>query len=520
MSAAPRTLVLVCPDWPVTVTGERNGVPVAVIEHGRILAASPAARRAGVVPGQRRREAQARCPALLVKVRDLATELRSFEPLVTALQSFGAPVTVRRAGWAGFRTRGPARYFGGEEALVNAVGAAVGVLPVLSSAGSDAFAVGVASGAFAATLAAHAGRVVPAGETAEFLAPFPVEALSRPELASLLRRLGVSTLGAFSELEEASVLARFGRDGAHAHHLARGLEEHPLAVRPRAFDHIVEAELDPPAEQVEGALFIVRGLAETLASRLAAAGLACAVLGVEMETTMGERHARSWSHDGPFSSPLVVERVRWQLESWLAADPPVEQEGSEEQRGIARLRLLAEELVADRGREDRLWGRSRAGSERVTRVLARVQGMLGPEGVLQASLVGGRGPGERVVQVPFGDALPPGKADADLPWPGRLPAPNPTILPDERVPVQLLDAAGEPVLVDGRGAPSAAPVTVVLDGTPARVASWTGPWPVDEQWWEHAGRRRRARFQVLLVSGEAYLIALEKGTCFLEGRYD
>jgi protein ImuB len=520
MNSAPRTLALVCPDWPVTVAGERDGAPVAVIEHGRIVAASSAARRAGVAAGQRRREAQARCAALAVTVRDRAAELRAFEPLVTALEGFGAPVAVRRAGWAGFGTRGPARYFGGEEALVTAVAEALAALPVLDSAGDSAFLLGIASGAFAATMAAHASRVVPVAATAEFLAPLRIEALGRPELASLLRRLGIRTLGDFAELDEASVLARFGHDGAHAHCLARGLEEYPLVVRPRAFDHIVETELDPPAEQVEGALFIVRGLAETLSSRLAAAGLACSVLGVEIEMTTGERHARSWSHDGPFSSPLVVERVRWQLESWLAAERSVAEDGSEEQQGITRLRLLAEELVPDRGRADQLWGRSRVGSERVNRVLARVQGMLGPEGVLQASLVGGRGPVERVARSRFGDPLPPGKGDADLPWPGRLPAPNPTLIPDGQVLVQLLDVRGTPVSVDGRGAPSGAPETVVIDGTRSRVESWAGPWPVDEQWWERSGRRRRARFQVLLASGEAYLVALERGVCFLEGRYD
>ncbi|MCI4328473.1 MAG: hypothetical protein L3J86_02700, partial [Thermoplasmata archaeon] len=58
------------------------------------------------------------------------------------------------------------------------------------------------------------------------------------------------------------------------------------------------------------------------------------------------------------------------------------------------------------------------------------------------------------------------------------------------------------------------------DGDPVPVSSWAGPWPVDEQWWERATRRRRARFQILLASGEAYLIALERGRFFLEGRYD
>jgi urease accessory protein UreE len=42
---------------------------------------------------------------------------------------------------------------------------------------------------------------------------------------------------------------------------------------------------------------------------------------------------------------------------------------------------------------------------------------------------------------------------------------------------------------------------------------------VDERWWEVAGHRRRARFQ--LATGEdVYLVALDRGEFLLEGKYD
>jgi protein ImuB len=52
------------------------------------------------------------------------------------------------------------------------------------------------------------------------------------------------------------------------------------------------------------------------------------------------------------------------------------------------------------------------------------------------------------------------------------------------------------------------------------VRSWGGPWPSDEHWWDPVLRRRRARIQVLLEDGRAYLLALEQGRWCLEGRYD
>ena len=48
--------------------------------------------------------------------------------------------------------------------------------------------------------------------------------LGRPELADLLVRLGIRTLGQFAELPERDVLARFGVDGAGCHRVARGIE--------------------------------------------------------------------------------------------------------------------------------------------------------------------------------------------------------------------------------------------------------------------------------------------------------
>ncbi len=82
--------------------------------------------------------------------------------------------------------------------------------------------VGVADGLFAAVLAARDGTIVPAGGTADFLAPFPVSVLGQPELAELLHRLGVRTLGDFAALPEAHVLGRFGSDGAAGHRVAQG----------------------------------------------------------------------------------------------------------------------------------------------------------------------------------------------------------------------------------------------------------------------------------------------------------
>lgn len=232
---------------------------------------------------------------LVVRAHDPGRDARGFEPVVAALEDLAPGVEVLRPGVCAVATRGPSRYFGGDEALVLRVRSAV---ESAMAPDSGDCRIGIADGPFAAGLAARRGLVVPVGDTPAFLAPFPIGALERPDLCGLLVRLGLRTLGAFAALAAPDVLARFGSDGALAHRLARGLDERP--VRPRVVppDFAVQVELDPPATRVDTAAFAAKSLADDLHQRLAQAGLACTRIAVEAETEHGERLSRLWRTDG------------------------------------------------------------------------------------------------------------------------------------------------------------------------------------------------------------------------------
>ena len=551
-----RTLVVLCSDWPVTALvaskrGDGPGDPIAILDNDRIIAASLSAKTEGVRVGQRPREAQSCCPKLAVVRRDVGAEVRLFESVLRALEVFGADVAMNAPGWAAFATRGPARYFGGEARLMAEVDT---VCAQLSFPG-DWWRVGVGDGAFVATQAARRGELVAPGEGAAFLAPFGVEILGRPELADVLRRLGVATLADFAALGETEVLARFGSDGGRAHRLARGLDDAPLRVRSRREDFSVEQLLDPAAEGVEAMSFVAKGLAEQLAARLAAQGLACTRLKVVLTLTGGEQLTRIWSSELAVQPAVVAERLRWQLEAWLLergrspGDPGRSQRAWEigeidRGEGVDRVALIPEEVIPDDGRQPDLWSRSRAGDDRLARSVARVQGMLGATAVVRPVPTGGRGPGEQIQLLSFSDvdpllSLAPTRSrtrprrrvrvnrstaasdPAAAPWPGRLPAPSPAVIAAVALPVRLLDAAGQDVTVDGRGAMSAFPTVLMAAGeTPNTVLSFAGPWPADEHWWEENGRRRRVRLQVLVAAGNAYLLVLERGQWCIEGAYD
>jgi protein ImuB len=506
----PRALVVWCPDWPVTAIGLDAATPAAVVSGAVIEACSAAARATGVRRGQRVRDAQRHCPGLVVRDRDPNAEGRLFESVATAVSNVTPWVEVVRPGVCAIPVRGAARYHGGVTADEESL--RVHVQDTVVEQGFDCGA-GIADGLFAAELAARAGEggvVVPAGETPAFLAPYPVSVLDRPELAGLLTRFGIRTLGAFAALPVRDVTGRFGVEEIRAHRLARGLYPRPPAPRAPLTDLSMTTEFDPPAAAAEQVIFAAKSLAERLHEALAAEALTCVRIGVEVTGADGRTQTRLWRHDGALSALAVAERVRWQLSSWETS-PDEEGVG-----GIASLRLVPDQLVADDGRQEALWGEATI-SDRIARAAARVQAMLGHQSITRPFPAGARGPGERLVQVPFGD-LPPEPAP-EGPWPGRVPDPPPAVVHPEPLPATVTDACGAPVTVDLRCAVSAPPSQVEIAGSRLPVVAWTGPWPARERWWDPARARRRARFQVITADGRAHLLVFEGGHWHVEAGY-
>ena len=572
-----RLLVVHCPDWPVVASGRPVHEAVAVVADNRVVACSEAARTEGVERGLRRRQAESRCPQVVVVADDPARDARAFEPVVAAVEVFTPGVEIVRPGTCAFVTRGPSRYFGGDRALAGKVAAAVDAVVAGVAAGAPGCRVGVADGRLAAELAAVSGLVVPRGGSRAFLAAFPISVLDRGdsgapasgsgELAGILVRLGIRTLGDLAALPLPAVLARFGTAGTVACRLARGLDERPVSARTPPPDLAVTAELDPPADRLETVAFVARSLAEELHRELATRGLAATRVLVEAETEHGEWLSRRWRHDGGLTPAALAERVRWQIDGWLAGrgspiggapgdgcDPvvgasrapgahhapktvrpgattgdgmPTGMPTGLPTGGLVLLRLTPDEVGPDDGRQLGFWGGDRAAAERVARALARVQGVLGPESVVTARLAGGRGPAEQVRLFPWDDATgggPPNRfaeGTDEPPWPGRIPPPAPATVHPRPEPVEVVDAGGRAVTVTGRATMSAAPARLVGAGhRPVDITAWAGPWPVDERWWDPAAHRRRARTQVVTADGVAHLLAVEGGRWVVEATYD
>jgi len=512
--SAPRLLVLHVPDWAARAQARESGLaehaPVALIAAGVVAACTPAARSAGVRIGMRQREAQGRCPGLRVEREEPAIAARTFEPVLAALEQALPGWHPLTPGTAAIRARGPARYYGGELAAARTV---VGLAQARGASGAR---VGIADGLFAAELAARgagggsgadAVRLVPAGEAAAFLAPLPVAALGDPELASLLPRLGIRTLGAFTALTEQDVAARFGPLGARLHALARGRDPRPATPRipPRDIDAVVDFE--PPVERVDEVAFAVRAACDDFVRTLLGERLVCTALRVEFTGERGEVDERVWLHPRSFSAAEVVDRVRWQLQATEALRSPV-----------VRVRVSPEAVDPVHAHETGLWGTGP--DERVHSVLSRVQGMVGHRGVLTPQLAGGRRPADRQTLVPWGDRASVAR-ERTRPWPGALPDPPPTTVYEVPRPVGVEDVRGRMVTIDERGRVSAAPAVIVSQSGARRdLTAWAGPWPLEERWWDPAAARAVHRVQAVDASGCAWLLVRDAEGWWAEGRYD
>jgi protein ImuB len=514
MQAPTRSLVLWFPDWPITAfvheasSPPRDDAPVAVFAHNIVVACSAVARVQGVRRGQRRRDAQALCPALVVIAADPVRDARVFGPVVARIEDRAPGVQIVRPGLCALRARGPARYYGGEAE------AARTLVDLLAAEGFFGVRASVADGVFTAGHAARAAspedpvRVVPPGEAAPFLAPLSVAALDDEEMASLLARLGVHTLGAFAAMPVERVQERFGPRGVRLHALAGGRDSRPVEPRTPPPELHRDVAFEPPLDLADQVAFGVRVAAEEFIAHLGAQNLVCTELRVVLSGERGERSERVWLHPGSFDAAAVVDRVRWQL-----AEDGQGIFGS----GVAGVHIEPEAVDDAAHHSKGLFG---AGpDERVHHALSRVQAMLGHRGVVTPTIGGGRWLAERQVLVPWGDRAVTAK-DRARPWPGSLPDPLPaTVYPEPRL-VEVTDIAGASVTVGERDVLSAPPAVLVTGEQRRRIREWAGPWPISERGWDPLRRRRAHRFQVVDADGGAWLLVVEEGEWRAEGRYD
>ena len=433
---------------------------------------------------------------------DEATAVRHFDPVIVSVENTVPLVRVLRPGRIAMGARGPARYYRGEDMAAAA----------LRAVHPDA-RIGIADGLFTAVTAATRANpvcIVPAGSSAEFLAPLSVDRVGDADLVGLLRRLGITTLGAFAALDAGAVRDRFGVAGELLHRSAAGHDDSPVIPRDVPVDYARVVDCEPAIVRADELAFTIRAVADEFIDTLARARFVCTAVWVTLSTERGDEHERCWAHPRSFTAADVVDRVRWQLDSIARFTTDTSTEGFAGD-GIVRVRIAPDQLAHISRYEPALWGEP--AGDRIHSVLSRVQSILGHEGVLTATVTGGRTLADREVLSPWGDK-PVIERRATEPWPGHLAALLPTTVYLDR-PVVVL--RGRDVIAPAEVF-AEPPGVLEFEGRTRDIVEWSGPWPIAERWW--SGGVLRYRLQVIDSRGAAWVLLSDGDDWHIEARYD
>ena len=414
---------------------ELKGETVAIFEGNgnaaRVVAATRAARKAGLQPGMTLPQARALFPKLIARARDRESERAAQEALLEIADSFSPRVEDAGEGVAYLDLTGlpqlssqlsaissqpdpQSQITNSLSALITNHKSQITNLPLLSLAREIIAAaekislplkVGIASSKLAARVAAglpDAPTVVPEGEEAAFLAPLPLDRLApQIEIAATLERWGIRSVGELACLPEGEVASRLGELGRELHATARGRDPRPLEPRlpPPCFSEGMDLEW--PLVSLEPFLFLGNAALERLVSRLEAQGLACAKLEIALKLDPDGYDARAIAMPAPtreVKTLLTLSRLE------LEARPP----GAP----VAGFTFTAH---PDRPRRAQLslFGPAALSPDRLATTIARLASLLGADRIGSPRTVDGHRP-ERFSQVSFEPPPPP-----DIPRPSR-----------------------------------------------------------------------------------------------------
>jgi len=470
----------------------------------RVVAATRAARRAGIQPGMTLAQARALVPRLAARGRDPECERAAGETLVEVAMRYSPRVEETVRGAVLLEVDDAARRWRTSEEPERELGRELGREAAREGLPAR---VGIASSRLAAEVAAQgagagAPTIVAAGEEAASLARLPLARLA-PELdlATTLGRWGITTIGELARLPAAAVTSRLGEAGRALHRLARGLDPRPLTPRQPPSDFREGMELEWPLASLEPFLFLARAALDRLCRRLEAEGLGCARLGVSLTLEPEGLDERAIVLPAPSREAKTLLRL---VQLDLEARPPG-----------APVCGFVFTAAPDRPRAAQLalFGPPALSPDRLATTLARLFALLGPDGAGSPRVVDGHRP-ERAALVPYAPPPPPRFVAEPRRRHGLLAVR--TLRPPLELEVQVTDGGRPHVVAPLTGAESERRPAVNGEVTVA-----AGPWRLEEGWWGDAPVAREY-WDVELAGGGLWRLFrdLASERWYADGAYD
>jgi protein ImuB len=440
---------------------------------------SPEAR--GVSPGLTATLAMARCPGIILKLRNPAADTEAHRVLVAAAFNLSPRVEFTGPGCITVDLQG-ADATATEAQMRRCVAD-------LAKAGLPARIGASETPLLAAYAARCAEPVLIVRDPRAFLDPLPVAvAEPAPAHAAILHGWGIRTLGALTTLAKAEVGRRLGTEGALLWERAAGETTRPLRLILPAKTFVSQWSYEPPVESAEPLLFRLRRFAECLALELRAAGLVAEKLSLTLGLEDGTDYRREFRLPEPGAD----------VDGWLR----ILQSHLEGVRTPARVTGVC--LVATPTRphekQDGLFETGLRDRSAFWENLARLGAVVGDEWVGTPVLQDTHRPDAFVLEKPA-ETVP---APAEAPRHAQRGLVLRRFRPAWPAQVDLADTV---------------PARIRSGGIAGPVTAHRGPWRASGEWWKQPGWTVET-WHVELGGGETYQLArTDDGWC-IEGVLD
>jgi DNA polymerase-4 len=276
-----------------------RGRPLAIAppaaDRATILALSPEARIAGLMPGIPVREAQRLCPDLVVLPPNPKLYASASRALHKILRGFAPVIEPKGYGHAFLDLTGTRRLFGPPQDVAARIRREVRArlrFPI---------SVGIAGNKLVSQAAIRAGRrsdgaweayeessaveqlYIPIGNERMFLAPQPLEVLPEldPDIRGRLEDYQLDLIGEVAEIPESALCAVFGRHGRILRARAQGIDPRPVLSPEQQSEFHVAHTLTTDTNDLGVLLPLLRLLSERLGRRLRRRELTAGRLRVE-----------------------------------------------------------------------------------------------------------------------------------------------------------------------------------------------------------------------------------------------
>ncbi len=482
--------------------------PVALVDADAkrpvVLDMTAAARREGVELGLSVPQALARCASLLVRYRSSAAEAMADETLFHCAYSLSPRVERQGEGVYLIDLQGaaPEVYAARCQAIVAEL-ESIGLVVRIGIAATSSISLLAAKRARPllavepAAQSAHLKSQISDAETlpqldhASFLESLPIAAAEPGEqLAAILDKWGLRTVGAFAALSRDAVGARLGVSGLQLWDRVTGKEERQVAVTQLAARFEEKWDFEYEVDSLEPLLFLLRRFLDQLCLRLRLSHKVADRLAFELKLAYGD----------PIAQEMKVPEPTFDAEALFRLAEGRMQEVETDSLVVGFALVLTP--IPFRQRQLGLFESSLKNPHRFAQTLARVAGIVGADRVGRPELEPeGRPDGFRLEAPPAEVPPLPEEASLDRHYGFALRRFRPA-----------LEAAVE---LQGRQ-----PVWFRSEAVSGFVKACRGPWLHSGHWWESSGNWNRVEWDVELNKGGVYRLVKDEGKWYLEGEYD